>query len=39
MGHGTAVPGNFDLDMVLYSRGIDYNYTESCVYNVYLLRY
>lgn len=23
LGHGTAIPGNFDLDLVLYSRDID----------------
>ena len=22
MGHGTAVPGHFDIDLVIYSRGI-----------------
>ena len=25
LGHGTAIPGNFDLDLVLYSRGNDIN--------------
>ena len=22
LGHGTAVPGNFDVDLIIYSRGI-----------------
>ena len=26
MGHGTAVPGHFDIDLVIYSRG------KSCVF-------
>jgi len=29
LGHGTAVPGDFDLDLVLYSQGEFYHFKHS----------
>ena len=29
LGHGTAVPGEFDLDLVLYSQGEFYHFNDS----------
>lgn len=29
LGHGTAVPGEFDLDLVLYSQGEFYHFNHS----------
>ena len=35
MGHGTTVPGKFDIDLVLYSRSKNYNYlSQGVVYYV-----
>ena len=34
MGHGTAVPGHFDLDMVLYSRGTDHRLLKLLLYTL-----
>ena len=28
LGHGTAVLGHYDIDLVVYSRGEQYDYTE-----------
>jgi hypothetical protein len=36
LGHGTAVPGKFDLDLVLYSRG-EYSHMCASYVNTILL--
>ena len=30
MGHGTVVPGKYDIDLVMYSRGKTVHYMNTC---------